>query len=117
MTDESRALRAYTDVLAVEWDDEIGVARIVTLGDVYTAVPSEGMHLCPDREYNDVDMCKHVIALEVVRGKLDAPTGWLVVEDLDERADTTPESTEREVPVRSEPADFGHGESTGVQVL
>lgn len=82
---EDRALRAYTDVLAVEWDADHGVARVVTLSDVYTAVPSEGMHLCPDREYHDVDMCKHVFALEAVRGRIDAPEGWLVVEDLDER--------------------------------
>lgn len=85
--DEKRALKAFTDVLAVEWDEQAGVARVVTLSDVYTAVPSEGMHLCPDREYHDVEMCKHLWALETVRGKIDAPEGWLVVDDLTDRTE------------------------------
>jgi len=88
MIDDDRALSAFTDVLAVE-DTGTGLFRVVTLSDVYTAVPSEGMHLCPDREYHDVDFCKHVVAVEATRGRLDVPTGWLVVEDLDERTDET----------------------------
>lgn len=82
---EERALRAYTDVLAVEWDADAGLARIVTLADSYLAVPEEGQHLCPDREYRDVDRCKHVWAIDATRGQIDAPAGWLVVADLDER--------------------------------
>jgi hypothetical protein len=85
--DADRALRAFTDVLAVEWGDETGVARVVTLSDVYHAVPEEGQHLCPDREYHDVAMCKHLVALEAVRGRLDIPDGWFVTDDLDERTD------------------------------
>lgn len=87
--DPDRALRAYTDVLAVEWDADAGVARIVTLTDVYTAVPDEGMHLCPDREYHDPEdgMCKHLVALETVRGTFDAPVGWFTTDDLDDRTD------------------------------
>lgn len=87
--DPDRALRAYTDVLAVEWDAENAVARIVTLSEVYHAVPSEGQHLCPDREYHEPEggLCKHLVALETVRDRLDLPDGWLTVEDLDERTD------------------------------
>lgn len=85
MSDEARALRAYLDVLAVEHNEDAGVMRIVTLSDVYHAVPREGLHMCPDREYNDVALCKHVIASDVTRGRLDVPTGWLVVDDLDDR--------------------------------
>lgn len=82
---EERALRAYTDVLAIEWDDETGMARVVTLSDCYRAIPAEGLHLCPDREYRDIDQCKHIHALQAARGRVDAPTGWLVVDDLDDR--------------------------------
>ena len=87
MIDESRALSAYTDVLAVEHDEESGVVRIVTISDVYTAIPKEGLHICPDREYHGVDFCKHVVATEITRGNIDVPTGWLVVEDLDNRTE------------------------------
>jgi len=89
MIDADRALRAYEDVVAIEADDEAGVYRIVTTSDVYHAVPEEGMHLCPDREYHDPPegYCKHLVALEAVRGRLDIPTGWLTVDDLDDRTD------------------------------
>jgi len=82
-----RALRAYEDVVAVEADDDAGVYRVVTTSDVYTAVPSQGMHLCPDREYHDVDLCKHLVSVDAVRGRLDIPAGWLTVDDLDDRTD------------------------------
>lgn len=84
-----RALSAFQDVLAVEWDEEAGVARIVTMSDCYTAVPEHGQHLCPDREYHldGSGLCKHLFALEITRGKVCAPEGWLVVDDLDERSD------------------------------
>jgi len=84
-----RALAAFQDVLAVEWNAEHGHARILTLSDCYHAVPEDGMHLCPDREYNDVELCKHLYALEATRDSLgvDVPEGWLVVEDLEERTD------------------------------
>jgi len=71
------------DPAAIEFDD--GFARIVTMSDCYSAIPEDGMHLCPDREYHDVDICKHLYALEIVRDQIDAPAGWLVVEDLNER--------------------------------
>ena len=86
MFDDTRAFNAYTDVLAVEAAPH-GVYRVVTLSDVYTLVPDEGLHQCPDREYNDVDVCKHVVATEVTRERFDAPEGWLVVENLDERVE------------------------------
>jgi len=57
------------------------------------AIPEDGLHQCPDREYHDVDMCKHATAAEITRDKIDAPTGWLVVEDFDERTDETFELT------------------------
>jgi len=89
MIDEQRAIRAFTDVLAVEWDDESGVANIVTLSDSYMAVPELRQHNCPDREYHldGEGMCKHLAALEITRGNIDAPEGWLSVENLDERTD------------------------------
>jgi len=87
MIDADRAIRAFTDVVAVEWDTDSGVARIVTVSDVYHAVPEEGMHLCPDREYHDIEICKHLVAAEVTRDRIDAPTGWLEVDDFDERTD------------------------------
>jgi len=89
MSDAERAERAFRDVLAVEWDDETGAARIVTLGGSYLAVPELGQHNCPDREYHDVARCKHLLALDVTRGKIDAPEAWLTVEDLDERTEPT----------------------------
>jgi hypothetical protein len=87
--DADRALRAFTDVLAVEYDRDADVARIVTVSDCYYAFPDDGMHRCPDREYHDPPEghCKHVIALEAIRGNIDVPSGWFVTEDLDERTD------------------------------
>lgn len=85
--DPDRAERAFTDVLAVEWDREAGLMRIVTLSDCYTAIPTEGLHQCPDREYNldGTGYCKHAVAADVTRGRLPAPTGWVVTENLDDR--------------------------------
>ena len=89
MIDEERAIRAFTDVLAVEWDNDAGMGRIVTLSDSYMAVPELQQHNCPDREYHldGEGICKHLAALEITRGKIDAPEGWLTVENLDERTD------------------------------
>ena len=84
MIDEDRALRAYTDVLAVEHDTDAGLIRVLTLSDVYLLIPEEGLHQCGDRDYNNVDLCKHVIAAEITRGRLDAPTGWMVVDDFED---------------------------------
>ena len=81
---EKRALRAYTDVLAVEHDPDAGLVRVVTLSDSYLLVPDGGLHQCGDREYNNIELCKHVVACEVTRGNIDAPAGWLEVEDLDD---------------------------------
>lgn len=89
MIDPERALRAFTDVLAVEYDEETDMARVVTMSDCYDVDMRETRHLCPDREYNDVAICKHLVASEVVRGQLDIPNGWLTVENLDERTDET----------------------------
>jgi len=89
MIDEQRALSAFSDVLAVEYDEDAGVMRVVTIRDVYMVIPTDGLHQCPDREYHDVDFCKHVTAAEITRDKIDAPTGWLVIDDLDERTDET----------------------------
>lgn len=87
-----RAISAFEDILAVEYDEDSGVMRIVTISDCYTAVPEEGMHLCPDQEYRDVDLCKHVIAAEITRGRIDAPTGWVVTDNLESRETDEPES-------------------------
>lgn len=83
--DEARALRAYTDVLAVEYDADTDLLRVVTLGDVYVVDDRDKVHVCPDREYNDVEICKHVCAALATTGRLDAPTGWLVTSSLDKR--------------------------------
>lgn len=84
MIDEDRALRAFTDVLAVEHDEDAGLLRVVTLSDCYLLVPDGGLHQCGDREYHGVDLCKHVAACEITRGHIDAPEGWMVVEDFDD---------------------------------
>jgi len=83
-----RALLAFLDVLAVEWDEDLGMARIVTMGDKYLAVPEQGQHLCPDRKHNlnGEGLCKHLWALEITRDR-NAPEGWLVVDDLDDRTE------------------------------
>lgn len=84
--DPDRAIRAYTDVVAIETDPS-GVWRVVTWSDVYRACPDGGAHLCPDREYRGVDFCKHVTAIEAERGRLgiELPRGWISTDDLDER--------------------------------
>lgn len=89
MIDPDRAVRAYSDVLAIEYDEAAEMYRVLTISDVYYVVPSEGQHLCPDREYHEPPegLCKHLIASEVERGRIDAPSGWLVVDDFDERTD------------------------------
>lgn len=92
--DPARAERAFEDVVAVEWDEDAGTMRIVTFSDVYFAVPEDGMHMCPDREYNDVEICKHVVAVEATRGNIDVPTPWIVTADLDDRDADRPEECE-----------------------
>lgn len=89
MIDADRALRAYTDVLAVEHDPDAGMMRVVTLSEVYYVDTREARHQCPDREYHDPPegLCKHLVAAQVTRDRRDAPTGWLVSDDLDERTD------------------------------
>jgi len=89
MIDADRALRAFTDVLAVEYDPETEMARVVTMSDCYDVDMRETRHVCPDREYNldGTGICKHLLASEVVRGQLDVPGGWLVVDSLDKRTD------------------------------
>lgn len=87
MIDQTRALRAYTDVVAVEHDAETGLLRVVTLSDSYVVDVREARHQCPDRTHNDVGICKHLVAALATTGELDVPVGWLVVEDLDERTD------------------------------
>jgi hypothetical protein len=84
-----RALAAYTDVLAVEHDTDAGVMRILTLSECYTAIPETGQHLCPDKEYHEPPRCKHEYAADATRDQTDVPTGWLVVEDLDDREGNT----------------------------
>jgi hypothetical protein len=83
--DADRAARAYEDVLAVEYDEETDLLRVVTLSDSYLVDDRDGVHACPDREYNDVDLCKHLVAALATTGELNVPTGWAIVEDLSER--------------------------------
>lgn len=88
MIDPDRALRAYTDVLAVEYDADTEMGRVVTLSDAYAFDARDGLHSCPDREYHDVDHCKHVVAADISRGAIDGvDAGWLVTDDLDGRAE------------------------------
>lgn len=105
--DPDRAERAYTDVLAVEWDREAGLMRIVTLSDCYTAIPTEGLHQCPDREYNldGAGYCKHAVAADVTRGRLPTPPGWVVTDNLDDRTATTALMADGGEAVEAEPAE------------
>ena len=105
MIDAKRAESAYTDVLAVEYDGETDLVEVVTLGGSYTVDLRESSHQCPDREYNGVALCKHIVAALVTDGRLDVPDAWLTVEDFDDRNPGFQ---------RHEPADFGGGETTGV---
>jgi len=91
--DEGRAIRALTDVVAVEYDEEAEMYRVVTWSDVYHAIPEEGQHLCPDRKHNDIDLCKHLIAVEVARGRIDidVPEPFIVTDDLDQGPEPLPD--------------------------
>jgi hypothetical protein len=78
--DAERAERACTDVVAVE-DLAPGMARVVTFGGAYVVDARDGGCLCPDKEYNDVPMCKHELAA-VVADRDDLPTPF-ITEDLE----------------------------------
>ncbi|MBX0325779.1 hypothetical protein EGH21_22435 [Halomicroarcula sp. F13] len=90
MADEvQRVIGAFEDVVAIEHDEDAGLFQVVTWCDTYLAIPTEGQHLCPDVEYHleGNDRCKHQWAVDIVRGRVDAPAPWLVVDDLDQRSE------------------------------
>lgn len=106
MIDESRAERACTDVLAVE-ETAPGLVEVVTLGGSYAVdARGEGCH-CPDKEFNGVPRCKHEHAA-VLATSDELPAAFIVEENLHDRHPGFK---------RHEPADFGAGESTGVELL
>lgn len=96
MIDPDRAERAYTDVLAVEFDQETEMMRVVTLSDCYDVDVRDFRHMCPDREYHDVALCKHLICADIVRGQTDAPSGWFVTDDFDQRTDDDQEQEQEQ---------------------
>lgn len=58
MTDDARAVRALTDVIAAE-EVAPGLMRVVTWSDEYYVDARDGGCLCPDKEYHDAAICKH----------------------------------------------------------
>jgi len=82
--DEQRALRACTDVLAVE-ETAPGMVRVVALTDAYVVDARGDGCYCPDKEYHEPPMCKHDYA--AVLSDTDLPTPFMVVENVDERTD------------------------------
>lgn len=91
MIDEKRAVRAFTDVLAVEHDEDTDLLRVVTLSDAHLVDDRDKLHQCPDRKHNigDGGVCKHLVAALATTDEIDVPTGWLVVEDLEARRDAS----------------------------
>ena len=97
MIDTDRAVRACRDVLAVETFAP-GMARVVTLGGVYTVdARGEGCSF-PDKKHNlgPGGLCKHHAAAFLATSD-DHPTPFLVRDDLSERED---EPFDLEVPDR-----------------
>ena len=147
---ESRVLKSYTDVLAVEREAP-GMVNVVTLSDSYTVDTWDETCECADYRYNldGQGRCKHLYG--ALRETEQLPCGALTGYDdsLDGRPSEKATPTvadggqdkaprpdcdrcgddlacpehyglifqERRRPTRSEPADFGGGESTGVQSL
>lgn len=82
MTDD-RAVRALTDVVAVE-EYAPGMARVVTWSDDYILdTRGEGCN-CPDKEYHDAPVCKHEYAAMLATNS-DYPTPY--VTEIMERED------------------------------
>ena len=77
---DDRAERALTDVVAVE-NIAPGMVRVVTWSDAYPVDARDAGCNCPDKEYNDVPMCKHELAA-VVADRDDLPTPF-ITEDLE----------------------------------
>lgn len=71
----SRAVRALTDITAVE-NYAPGMARVVSWSDEYILdLRGEGC-ACPDKEYNDTDTCKHEYAAMLATTEY-APTPYV----------------------------------------
>lgn len=88
MIDTDRAIRACSDVLAVEMFAP-GMCRVVTLGGAYTVDARGTGCTCPDMQYNLKDtgnLCKHHAAATLAT-RDDLPTPFLVRESLTERTD------------------------------
>lgn len=83
MTGEDRAVRALTDVVAVETIAP-GMVRVVTWSDAYTVDARDAGCNCPDKQYNEPDMCKHEYSA-LIADRDDAPTPFTVTDNLSER--------------------------------
>jgi hypothetical protein len=83
MTDDARAVRALTDVVAVE-EYAPGMARVVTFSDAYFIDARGDGCACPDQQYNlgPGELCKHQIAA-IIADSDHLPTPF--VEHIEER--------------------------------
>lgn len=125
--DEDRELdaRAASEYLTVLEDvgrarDADGLYLVVSeSGREYLVDTRSRMCECPDFEYRDRH-CKHLRRVAFSTGRREIPA-WIVDVDpqLGDHVDDVDDDTggDREEPTRSERADFGGGESTGVQDL
>lgn len=83
--DDSRAVRALTDVVATE-EIAPGMMRVVTWSDEYYVDARGDGCLCPDKEYNldGVGLCKHELAA-VLTDTADAPDPYIHMVDAPDR--------------------------------
>jgi hypothetical protein len=72
---DSRAVRALTDIVAVE-DYAPGMCRVVSWSDEYIIdLRGEGC-ACPDKMHNDAESCKHEYAAMLVKAEF-APSPYV----------------------------------------
>lgn len=100
MIDPGRARRALTDVVAVERLGP-GMVRVVTWSDAYPVDARDTGCACPDKEYNEVPVCKHE-ATAILADSDDLPTPFTVTDDLSTRAVATDGGEDSD----DEPADY-----------
>ena len=114
---DERDVRALTEYMAVlpEGDGTEMFTVVGQNGGTYTVDARRGRCSCPDNEHRGA-RCKHLRRVALATGARPVPDGVDGVDlQLGLHVDGTGEEERR--PTRHEPADFGDGESTGVQKL
>jgi len=122
---EVRDVRALTEYLTILED----VGRVRGAENLFLVVSESGSEYlvdrrtgrcgCPDAEHCDPDGgCKHVRRVAFATGTQPVPDGLSGVDpQLGAHVEPADTGEEERRPTRHEPADFGDGESTGVQKL